>query len=53
MMLKFRLRLHGDVINENVQGHDRHDTRRRVNGLKNENENANECMRSLAAARVT
>ena len=43
----FRLRLHGDVINENEQGHDRHDTHRRVNGLKNENENANECMRSF------
>ena len=42
----FRLRLQGDVINENEQGHDRHDTRRHVNGLKNENENANECMRS-------
>ena len=50
---RFRLRLQGDVINENEQGHDRHDTRHRVNGLKNENGNANENENALAAARVT
>ena len=35
-----RLRLHGDDSNENTLGLDRHNTRRRVNSFKNENENA-------------
>ena len=29
-----RLRLQGDVINENEQSNDHHDTRHRVNGLR-------------------
>ena len=37
---ELRLRLHGDDSNENTLGHDRHNTRRRVNSLKNENKNA-------------